>query len=112
MGVSTRLNLGVLQETFIYYIQVIETTKNLRWQVHAGTHDPFYCTALGRARIAHLPIQRQKHLLERTVIKRRTSFTVFTVSGGDQLRAILTRTRYRIWALDDQENDEGVACSI
>jgi DNA-binding IclR family transcriptional regulator len=101
------VNLGVLQGAFIYYIHVIETTKNLRWQVHPGTRDAFYCTALGRAMVAQLPPERQEQLLKRTVFQRRTPNTVATREG---LRRVLEETRARIWALDDEENDEGVVC--
>jgi DNA-binding IclR family transcriptional regulator len=101
------VNLGVLQGSYVYYIHFIETTQNLRWQVHPGARDPFYCTALGRAIVAHLPAPRQDQLVERAVIEARTPFT-----PGDKaaVRKLLAETTACGWAHDNEENDLGVAC--
>lgn len=101
------VNLGVLQGSYVYYIHFIETTQNLRWQVHPGARDPFYCTALGRAIVAHLPQARQDQLVERAVIEQRTPFTP---ADRAAVRRLLEQTAARGWAHDDQENDLGVSC--
>lgn len=101
------VNLGVLQGSYVYYIHFIETTQNLRWQVHPGARDPFYCTALGRAIVAHLPQARQDQLVERAVIEQRTPFTPVDKAA---VRRSLQQTAARGWAHDDQENDLGVSC--
>lgn len=101
------VNLGVLQGTYVYYIHFIETTQNLRAQVHPGARDSFHSTALGRAIVAHLPAEQRQRLLDRVVLKPRTAFTVVR---PDVLRAVLQETSARGWALDDQENDVGVVC--
>ncbi|MGO4839818.1 IclR family transcriptional regulator, partial [Rhizobiaceae sp. 2RAB30] len=89
------VNLGVLQGGHIYYLHFIETTQNLRWQVHPGARDPFYCTALGRAVVAHLPKARQEQLVERAVIERRTPFTPADKAA---VRKLLTQTAAQGWA--------------
>lgn len=101
------VNLGVLQGGYVYYVHFIETTQNLRWQVHPGARDPFYCTALGRAIVAHLPQARQDQLVERAVIEQRTPFTP---ADRAAVRRLLAETAARGWAHDDQENDLGVSC--
>jgi DNA-binding IclR family transcriptional regulator len=101
------INLGVLQGSHIYYLHFIETTQNLRWQVRPGARDPFYCTALGRAIVAHLPEPRQDQLVERAVIEQRTPFTP---SNKTELRKLLSETAARGWAHDNEENDLGVVC--
>lgn len=101
------VNLGVLQGSYVYYLHFIETTQNLRWQVHPGARDPFYCTALGRAIVAHLPRARQDQLVERVIVEPRTPFTP---ADRPAVRELLDETAARGWAHDDQENDLGVAC--
>jgi DNA-binding IclR family transcriptional regulator len=101
------VNLGVLQGPHIHYIHAIETTRNLRWQVHPGARDPFYSTALGRAIAAYLPKPRRDALIARTRVEPRTPFTV---PGPIELEAILAETRARGFAVDDEENDLGVVC--
>ncbi len=101
------VNLGVLQGSHIYYLHFIETTQNLRWQVRPGARDPFYCTALGRAIVAHLPAARQEQLVERAVIEQRTPLTP---ADKGAVRKLLAETTSRGWAHDNEENDLGVAC--
>lgn len=101
------VNLGMLQGAYVCYIHFIETTQNLRAQVHPGARDPFHSTALGRAIVANLSPERQEALLERAVLTPRTAMTVVRT---DVLRAVLRDTNARGWALDDQENDIGVVC--
>lgn len=101
------VNLAVLQGSFVYYIHFIETTQNLRWQVRPGARDPFYCTALGRAIVAHLPQSRQDQLVERAVIEVRTPLTP---ADKPAVRGLLSETAALGWAHDDQENDLGVSC--
>jgi DNA-binding IclR family transcriptional regulator len=104
---NERVNLGVLQGSYVAYVHFIETTQNLRWQVHPGARDPFYCTALGRAIVAFLPDARREQLVSQAVLEPRTSRTV---ADRGALRAALERTARRGWALDEEENDLGVLC--
>lgn len=101
------VNLGILQGSHVYYAHFIETTQKLRWQVRPGARDPFYCTALGRAIVAHLPEPRQSELLERMQIEERTPFTPET---RDEVQVLLARAAADGVAIDDQENDLGVVC--
>lgn len=101
------VNLGVLQLNHVYYVHFIETTQNLRWQVRPGTQDPFYCTALGRAIVAHLPDKRRQQLVGRIVFENRTPKTP---ANRQSVERLLDETAERGWALDDQENDLGVSC--
>jgi DNA-binding IclR family transcriptional regulator len=101
------VNLGVLQGVHVHYVHFIETTQNLRSQVHPSARDPFHSTALGRAIVAHLPAEEQERLVQRSVL---TARTPATVTSRRKLRAILQQTRARGWALDQEENDVGVVC--
>lgn len=101
------INLGVLQLNHVYYVHFIETTQNLRWQVRPGSRDPFYCTALGRAVVAHLPEKQRKQLLNRIVFEQRTPSTP---TNREEVERLLAETEERGWAYDDQENDLGVSC--
>lgn len=92
------VNLGVLDGGTVRYIQVLETTKPLRWVVRPGRSDPFHLTALGRAIAAFQSRDRQDRLLEK--------------ADGDpkRLRRILDETRRRGWAMEEEEAAAGVAC--
>lgn len=101
------VNLGVLEGTFVYYIAVIEARRALSWRVPAGTRDLFYCTALGRAIVAHLNPAQRETLVRHTTLKSRTAHTVMS---QEKLDAILDETCRTGTAFDVEENDDGVVC--
>ncbi|MEX2541042.1 MAG: IclR family transcriptional regulator [Trueperaceae bacterium] len=101
------VNLGVLVGANVQYLHVLETTKPLRWIVRPGSQDSFYCTALGRAIVAFLPSELQDALISRSSFEKRTSRTP---TDATRLRQILSETRQNGWALDDEENEDGVMC--
>ena len=101
------VNLGFLSGINILYLHVIETEKSLRWIVQPGAQDPFYCTALGRAIVSHLPRETQEDLISRITLEQRAPNTP-TDKGG--LLEILEKTKENGWALDDEENERGVVC--
>jgi DNA-binding IclR family transcriptional regulator len=101
------VNLGVLEGVHIHYLHYLETTQALRWTVRPGSRDPFYSTALGRAIVAHLPQSQQQILLAQTQLEGQTPHTVANLAD---LRSLLSETRRRGWALDNEENDLGVVC--
>lgn len=101
------VNLGVLEGLEILYIHYIETTHALRWQVRPGVRDPFHCTALGRAIVAHMSPERQEKLLQRIAVDPRTTPSP---KSREDVERILAETRERGWAIDDEENEIGVVC--
>ena len=64
------VNLGVLQQTQVAYLRVIESTLPLRRVVEPNSLDPFYCTALGAGdRLAAAAPERQEELLNRSAAR-------------------------------------------
>lgn len=100
-------NLGVLEGEQVHYLHSLETLKPLRWIVQAGSSDPFHCTALGRAIAAFLPPEQIETTLRRIEFRKCTKHSP---GGPAEVVAILARVREHGWALDDEENDEGVRC--
>lgn len=101
------INLGILRKTRIAYLAVLECQHALRRVASPGGTDPFYCTALGRAIVAHLPLPQQEQMLKSTKI---TPRTVQTVIEQDQLRGIFEKVRQDGWAMEVDQNDLGVTC--
>jgi IclR family transcriptional regulator, KDG regulon repressor len=101
------VNLGVLRHTRIVYLTVLESPQPLRRMVSPAMTDPFACTALGRAIVAHLPAARQAFLLKSVAIERRTPRTVVEPK---ELAAILADVRQTGVAVEEEETDLGVMC--
>lgn len=100
------VNLGILRQDRVLYLEVIESTQALR-RVANRTSDPFHSTALGRAIAAFLPAPHLERLLVRAKLERRTQNTVTTPR---QLKLELERVRRQGFAIETDETDLGVTC--
>ena len=100
-------NLGVLEDSSVYYLHSIETTKPLRWIVKPGASDAFHCTALGRAIVAFLPEEEIGTLVKQIRFEQRTKRTPM---DPQTVLRILDKVKEDGWAIDDEENDTGVLC--
>jgi DNA-binding IclR family transcriptional regulator len=100
------VNLGILRQDRVLYLEVIESTQALR-RVANRASDPFHTTALGRAIAAFLPAPYQERLLARAKLERRTPATI---ASARPLKAELAKVRRQGFAIEADETDLGVTC--
>ncbi|MDR3070791.1 MAG: IclR family transcriptional regulator [Propionibacteriaceae bacterium] len=99
------VHLGTLAGDHIVYIDKIESDKSVRLVSRIGAQAPLHCTSMGKAILAALPeTDRERSIADDNEI--RTPHTLV----GDALREELNLIRTCGWAIDDQENEEGVRC--
>lgn len=99
------VHLGILTHGSVTYVDKIDSEHSVRLVSRIGSQVPLYCTSMGKAILSRMPEEYQEQvILEAT--ERRTSHTLL----GDDLRRELARARQAGWAIDDQENEEGVRC--
>ena len=101
------VNLGVLSDDRVLYLDIVESDQGLRTTVTVGAHDALHCTALGKAMLAALPSSEARALLARSA---RPAKTPRTLTGLQALTAELDRVREKGYALDDEENESGARC--
>jgi DNA-binding IclR family transcriptional regulator len=101
------VNLGVLRQARVVYLTVLESPQRLRRIVNPTMTDPFACTALGRAIVAHLPQGQRAFLLRTSVLERRTPHTVVDPT---ELATLLDAARRDGFAVEENETDLGVMC--
>jgi DNA-binding IclR family transcriptional regulator len=99
------VHLGTLATDRVIYVDKIESEKSIRLVSRIGSSVPLHCTSMGKAILASLAPDQQEHIIA-NASDRRTSHTLL----GDELRAELETIRESQWAIDDQENEEGVRC--
>lgn len=92
----------------ILYIHKIEAkVGTIRMVSHVGMIHPMYCSGVGKAIMATLPEKEVKKIWDASVIERKTAKTIVTLE--DMMRT-LEQVRKNGYALDDEENEEGVRC--
>ena len=100
------VNLGVLRDGKVAYLDMIESDQGLRIAALIGTRDHLHSTALGKAILAFLPPEQREELLRLP----RPRMTVNTITDRRELNAELARVRRSGVAEDLGENDIGVRC--
>ncbi|GBG10898.1 hypothetical protein PAT3040_05668 [Paenibacillus agaridevorans] len=101
------VNLGVLVDNQVLYIEIVESTHALRMTDTIGSRSPFHATAMGKAIAAHIPEASVRELVDTWGLPVITPNTIRTV---EQLFSELELTRKQGYALDDEEIVEGARC--
>jgi IclR family transcriptional regulator, KDG regulon repressor len=91
----------------VLYIEKMEPQRSVRMASSVGRRAPAYCTAVGKAIMAELHVDEVDAIVKRWGLKRITENTITT---PEALAAELTLIRSQGFAIDNEENEEGVRC--
>jgi DNA-binding IclR family transcriptional regulator len=97
----------VLEGTEVLYVEKVEPQRSVRMASAVGRRAPAYCTAVGKAMLAELSHAEAEDVIRRSGLRPLTRHTLTTPA---EIHAELRVTRTRGYALDDEENEEGVRC--
>lgn len=101
------VNLGMMSNDQVLYLDILESDQGLRTTVAVGTHDDLHSTALGKAMLATLPPAQAQAMLALKPMEAKTPHTITTIP---ELMQDLEIIRERGYALDDEENEPGARC--
>ena len=107
-GQSETLLLAVLDGTDVLYLARHDGTQPVRLASDVGRRLPAVVTALGKAMLASLPAATRDARLSR--IDELPVLTARSHRTMDAVRADLAATTARGYAVDDEQNTEGVTC--
>ncbi len=99
--------VGDMRSGFVVYLMSEETTQSVRVVSRVGTRFHPHSTALGKAILAHLPQAELEALYPEEDLP---AFTPNTISSRSKLFEHLEEVRERGYALDMEEQEEGVRC--
>jgi DNA-binding IclR family transcriptional regulator len=100
------VHLAVPSMNEVVYIAKVDSPHSIRMDSRIGVRMPMYCTSLGKAILAHYPLDRVGEIIREGIPAR----TLHTITSSQALRAELERVRAQGFATDDQENEIGVRC--
>lgn len=101
------VNLAVEDGIEMVYVATIDAHQPLRMQLNVGRRAPIYCTAVGKAVLAHHPGLLQRLRQQQPELPR---FTEQTLTDWDRLEAELARIRECGYAVDNEEQVAGARC--
>lgn len=101
------VQLGILDDLDVVYLDKVEGTQPLRLVSSVGSRLPAYVTGIGKALLTGLP---QSTLRERFAGEELPGYTSQTITSGDHLIEVIDGVRAQGFATDDGEYSYGVYC--
>jgi IclR family acetate operon transcriptional repressor len=101
------VNMGIENDGYIVFVSQIESHQSIRAFHRPGARGPMHASSLGKAILASLTDEALSQRLHHVGMPR---FTKHTIVDPDTLLADLETVRKRGWAIDDQEQSEGLRC--
>jgi DNA-binding IclR family transcriptional regulator len=101
------VNLAVLDQGTVLYVDVIESPHEFRLSSRVGTRRSVHVTALGKALAAFLPGETRENILNSIAFQPATPRTIGNLV---QFRQELEKIRRQGYAVDDEEAVQGARC--
>jgi DNA-binding IclR family transcriptional regulator len=101
------VNLAVLDQGTVLYVDVIESPHEFRLSSRIGTRRSVHVTALGKALTAFLPAEPRENILGSLAFQPATPRTIGNLV---QFRQELDEIRRQGYAVDDEEAVQGARC--
>ena len=98
------VNLSVLDDTDVVYVDVIESSQRVKLAASPGQRLPAFCTASGKAILAFVPEENVKSILKRGMAR----YTQNTILSQKAFFESIQEARERGFALSEQEFEEGI----
>lgn len=105
LGMTSRV--AILDDGHAVVIGRVDAPGAVRFDAALGRRELPHCSAVGKAMLAALPANEAEHILNQFELPQRTPHTITDVG---QLMQQLTEVAERGYAVDDEEDTEGVAC--
>lgn len=101
------VNLGVLHDGEVFYLQMLESPRPFRMAAQAGSRSPLHSTAIGKAIAAFLPDKEVDAIVQTRGLPALTPRTIVAAAAW---KRELSRVRARGYAEDKGETESGASC--
>ena len=91
----------------VYIDKVESNVSSIRMVSRVGSRIPLYCSGVGKALLAELPDEKIQSIWEASEVKSLTPYTIVTLEA---LMERIGEVRRLGYAVDNEENEEGVRC--
>jgi IclR family transcriptional regulator, KDG regulon repressor len=104
------VHMVIIDNNEVVYIDKIETeesTGGLKMASMVGSRNPAHCSAVGKVLLSYSSEEEINNLIQEKGLSRKTSHTI---TDPLQLKEQLLIVRNQGYAIDDEENEEGIRC--
>lgn len=107
MQANEVVHLALLDHGEIVYVEKVESDNTIRMHSRVGKRVPVHATGLGKAILAYLPKGEVANIIDRYGL---ASLTPKTITDRIQFLRSLDETRKSGFAMDVEENEQGICC--
>ncbi|MDF2519848.1 MAG: transcriptional regulator, IclR family [Clostridia bacterium] len=101
------VHLGIMEDGEVIYIDKLNTSNNFRMYSKIGKRVNAHSTSLGRSMMSYMETEDIKEIVKKRGLAPATKKTLRT---EEELFAELEKIKSRGYAIDDEENEDGVRC--
>lgn len=105
--IGETVNLTMLNETSVLYLDRMEAPWPLRLDLKPGSRVPLHCSASGKLLLSLLPREQRAALVRQLLLER---FTPNTITDVELLEAELDRCAHKQLGVDNEEFVAGISC--
>ncbi len=105
--IGETVNLTMLHETAVLYLDRMEAPWPLRLDLKPGSRVPLHCSASGKLLLSLLPRDQRSALVRQLPLER---FTPNTITDVQLLEAELDRSAHKQMGVDNEEFIAGISC--
>ncbi|MDF2611919.1 MAG: transcriptional regulator IclR-like protein [Lachnospiraceae bacterium] len=95
----------------VVYIDKVEPVgineSSIRMASHIGLMRPMYCSGVGKAILAELPLEEVHRIWDQSRPEKKTEYTITSLSSFEEELKLIKERGY---AMDNEENEIGVRC--
>ncbi len=109
-SVKEIIHLVVLDEDKALYIDKVDLhakSSGLQMISRLGSRIDLHCSSVGKVLLAYMESSQAEAIISRTGLNKRTANTI---TDPDRLKRYLASVRKNGYAIDDEENEEGIRC--
>lgn len=100
-------NLAISDGGQVVFLSQVETHEPIRAFFRPGTRGPIHASGIGKALLAHYPLERIDQIIRDQGL---AAFTTHTITDRARLIEALAAIRSYGWAIDDEERTDGMRC--
>jgi len=100
-------NLVILDQGEAFYLDKVESERNLRIFSRIGHRAPLHCTAVGKVLLAHMPREKAREFIYNKPLE---ALTRNTITSPLLLEQELKKVKEQGFAFDQEECEDGACC--
>ncbi|WP_080875254.1 IclR family transcriptional regulator [Oceanobacillus timonensis] len=99
--------MAVLADKELVYVAKIDSNRSIKTSAYPGGQKPLYCTGLGKTYLAFMNEADRVNYLNTVELK---AITDQTITDKEELEKKLQAYKQQGYAIDDEENEDGLYC--